>query len=292
MSTHKRLDVICIVVIVLGLVITILFMNGEKLGIQKIVDEDSPYYEGTEYFTANDQNGDWTEDSATAQIELAGDTAVIHGNGAYALDGSVYITGAGKYLLSGTLTDGSIVVDAYASSKVWLLMNGAEITRSDDAALIVKKAEKVFVTLLEGTENSFASGDTYSELAELEEHTGAVFSKEDLTINGHGSLTVTGAYRHGIVTKDDLVITGGTICVTAAQDGMKANQSIRIAEADITIDAGDDGLMINQADGYLYIGSGQISIRCGDDAIDSVRDPIIEGGELIISEEETDVSDG
>ena len=77
MSTHKKLDVICVVVILLALVLTILFMNGEKLGLQKVVDEDSPYYEGTEYVTSNDLNGDWGEDSATAVITLEGDTAAV-----------------------------------------------------------------------------------------------------------------------------------------------------------------------------------------------------------------------
>ena len=286
MSTHKKLDVICIVVIVLALILTILFMNGEKLGLQKIVDEDSPYYEGTEYFTSNDLNGDWEADSATAVITLEGDTASVHGSGAYVLNGSVYITGGGKYLVSGTLTDGSIVIDAYESSKIWLLLNGADVTCSDDAALIAEKAEKVFVTLLEGSENSFTGGEVYSELAEAEEHNGAVWSSEDLTVNGKGSLTVTGAYKHGIVSRDDLVITGGTITVVAAADAMKANDSIRIAGADITLTAGDDGLMINKADGYLYMESGRVRIDSGDDAVNSVREPILEGGELILAGEE------
>ena len=290
MSTHKNLDVICVVVILCALILTVLFMNGEKLGLQKIVDEDSPYYDGTEYFSANDLNGDWTENSATTVIMLEGDTAQIRGNGAYVTAGRVFITGAGKYLLSGELTNGSVIVEAYDSSKIWLLMNGADITSQDDAALIVEKAEKVFITLLEGTENSFTGGETYSDPAIIEEHFGAIFTKEDLTINGKGSLTVTSGYRHGIEAKDDLVITGGTIKVNAAADGLRANDSMRIREADITVTAGDDGLMINQGDGYLYIESGRIYIDCGDDPINSVKTPIIEGGEIIIASDEQDAS--
>ena len=116
MSTHKRIDLICVVVIACALVLTILFMNGEKLGIVPIVDEDSPYTEKTEHFTSNDLNGSWSTEGAT-KIVLEGDTATVSGKGAYVLDGNVVIAGAGYYVLEGELSDGSIIVDALTPRK-------------------------------------------------------------------------------------------------------------------------------------------------------------------------------
>ena len=116
MSTHKRFDLICIVVIICALLVTVLFMNGEKLGIVPTVDEDSPYYTGPRYFSTRDQDSSWDSALATAVINMEGDTAQIDGNGAYTVDGNVYITANGVYVLSGKLDDGSIIIDAYTSS--------------------------------------------------------------------------------------------------------------------------------------------------------------------------------
>ena len=152
MSTHKNFDKICVVVLIVTLLLTILFMNGSRLGIETIIDEDSEANSQSVYFTTNDLNGTWDTSTATV-IRLQGSTASVTGGGAYVLNGSVYITGAGWYVVSGTLDDGSIVVDAASSSKVWILLNGVTIACSDDACLRVNQADKVFITLAEGTEN-------------------------------------------------------------------------------------------------------------------------------------------
>ena len=257
MSTHRNIDKICIVILVLTLLVTVVFMNGEKLGIEVIPDEDAENYTGTAYFTANDLDGTWSDNAYTTYITLSGDTAQIKGNGAYAYDGGVVITNGGWYVLSGTLTDGSITVKAYDSSKVWLRLNGVDVTCSDDACLIVDQADKVFLTLAEGSENSFTSGAEYSSDA-LEDNTGgAVFTHDDLTINGSGSLAITANYKHGIDVNDSLVITGGTISITAPEDGIHVSDSFRFTAADLTVEAGDDAI---HSDGELYVESGTIVI--------------------------------
>ncbi|MBQ3785827.1 MAG: carbohydrate-binding domain-containing protein, partial [Lachnospiraceae bacterium] len=161
MSTHKNIDKICIVVIILALILTVLFMNGKSLGLIAVVDEDAENYEGDEYFSANDLNGSWDTSKATV-ITLKGDSATISGDGAYSYDGDVYIAGGGYYVVSGSLTDGQLVVDAYSSSKVWILFDGVDIYCSDNAGLIVNEAEKVFLTLAEGSKNSISTGAEYS----------------------------------------------------------------------------------------------------------------------------------
>ena len=284
MSTHSKLDKICVAIVVCSLLLTALFMNGEALGITKIVDEDAEQNSDSVYFTENDQNADWDTSDATT-ITLTGDGAEISGTGAYTNDGNVVITNAGYYVVSGSLTDGYLSVDAYDSSKVFILLRDADIHCSDNACIRVDQADKVFLTLAEGSQNTLTCGSAYSDEALTDGTDGAIFAHDDLTINGSGSLAVTAEYRHGIAANDDLVITGGTITVTAAADAIHANDSLRIKEASITVDAGDDGLVTsNEAEnGYLYIESGTLQVTAADDGIHTTGDITIAGGDLTLS---------
>lgn len=282
MSTHKLFDFFCVVVLLLTIAITVLFINGERLGIQVIVDEDAEGYSGSAYFTANDLAGSWSVNGATV-ITLKGETATVNGGGAYAYNGDVIITGAGRYVISGTLTDGSVIVDAENSSKVWLLFDGVDITCTDDACMRVDNADKVFLTLAEGSENSLTSGESYSQTALDDGTDGAIFAHDDLTINGSGALTVTAGYQHGISANDDLIITGGTITVTAPADGLRANEALHICNADIMITAGDEGLAVNHLEGGLYIESGILTIEAVDDGIHTAGDILIAGGSLNVT---------
>ncbi|MDO4409294.1 MAG: carbohydrate-binding domain-containing protein [Eubacteriales bacterium] len=284
MSTRTTLDKICVVIVVCSLLLTVLFINGQALGLTKIVDEDADQNSDTEYFTSKDQDGDWDSSEATV-ITLNGDETVISGNGAYTSDGNVVIKNAGYYVVSGTLTDGYLSVDAYDSSKVFIRLDGVEINCSDDACIRVEKADKVFLTLAEGSLNTLTSGSTYSEQALKDGTDGAIFAHDDLTINGSGSLTVNAAYRHGIAANDDLIITGGTITVNAAADAVHAKDSLRIKEAAITVEAGDDGLVASneEENGYLYIESGTINITAVDDGIHTTGDITLAGGDITVS---------
>lgn len=284
MSTHNTLDKICVAIVICSLVLTVLFMNGEALGITKIVDEDAEQNSDSAYFTTNDQNGSW-DTTGAAVVTLTGDGASVSGNGAYVYDGNVVIAEAGRYVFSGNLEDGSIIVDAHDSSKVWILLDGVEINCSDDACIQVDQADKVFLTLAEGSENTLISGSAYSDTALSDGTDGAIFAHDDLTINGSGSLTVTAQYSHGISANDDLVITGGTITISAADDAIHVNDSIRIKDAAITVTAGDDGLLTTNEveNGYLYIESGTLDITASGDGIHTTGDVTVAGGETNIS---------
>lgn len=287
MSTHKNFDKICVVVLALTLLLTLLFINGERLGLQVVVDEDSEAHSSASYFTANDLDGSWDSSGATL-ITLQGGSASISGSGAYAYNGDVVISSAGLFVLSGSLTDGSVIVDAHSNSKVWLLFNGVELSCSDNACLRVEQADKVFLTLAEGTENSLIGPVVFSGEAEADGTDGVIYAHDDLTINGGGSLSVTAWYRHGIVAKDDLVITGGTITVKAQADGIRANDSLRICNAAITVEAGDDGIVVSggsaadRDSAYLYIESGSFALTTEDDAISAAGALRILGGDFMI----------
>ena len=292
MSTGKHFSALCALVLALALAVTVLFMNGEKLGIRVIRDEDSEAHEDSGYFTSNDQNTAWT---AATTITLSGDTATVSGSGAYANGGSVTIASAGYYDVTGTLTDGSLIVDAGKNAKVFLRLNGVTITCSDDAAIRVDQADKVFLTLAEGTENTVTSGETYSEAALADKTDGAIFAHDDLTINGSGALTVTAAYKHGIAANDSLRITGGKITVTAPADTVHVNDSLHITGTAITLSAGDDAI---HSDTSVAILGGSLTVNTCCEGIEAPEILIEDGAVTVTSTDDginacgTETSDG
>lgn len=276
MSTSKHFSAVCALVFVLALIVTVLFMNGERLGIRVIRDEDAEESEASQYFTSNDQNTDW---AATATITLSGETATVSGPGAYVNGGSVTIASAGYYDVSGTLTDGSLTVDAEKNAKVFIRLNGVSITCSNDAAIRINQADKVFLTLAAGTENTVTSGETYSAAALADKTDSAIFSHDDLTINGSGALTVTAAYKHGIAANDSLRIAGGTITVTAPSDTIHVNDSLHITGASLTLSAGDDAL---RCDTSIAILGGSITVNSCSEGIES-PEILIEDGDITVT---------
>lgn len=257
MSTHKKIDIICIIATLFVIALTILFINGSSFGVLPAMSVEA----GDDMFTANDLNADWDTSSAT-KIVLSDKGSSISGNGAYVYDGNVYIAYAGHYVFTGELTNGSIIIDAEKSDKIWLSLNGVTLHCEDDAAIRVEQADKVFLTLADGTENAISSGAQYNAEIISSGVDGAVYSRDDLTINGTGALTVNTEYHHGIVCNDDLVITGGNITISAVQDGIHANDSVRIHNTAISISAGDDGITASNDDetSFLYMKSGNVVI--------------------------------
>ena len=222
-----------------------------------------------------------------SSIELVGDSITVEGTGA-TVDGSVVtITSAGEYGISGTLDDGQIIVDTQDEETVYLILDGVDITCSTSAPIYVRSAEKTVITLADGSENTIADGASYVfEDAESDEPNAAVFSKDDLTINGSGSLTVTANYNNGIASKDDLKITGGDITVNAVNDGIKGRDSIAVLDGAITVTAGADGLQSNNDEdperGYIAIEGGIFDITAGLDGIQAQTSLLISGGEISI----------
>lgn len=209
--------------------------------------------------------------SATA-IVFSGSTMSIQGSGASAKGSVLTISAAGTYILSGTLTAGQVVVDAGKEDTVRLILNGVSITCANSAPLYAKKAAKTILTLADGTQNTLTDGASYTfPDAETDEPSAAVFSKNDLTINGGGTLTVTGQYNNGIASKDVLTITGGTIRVTAAGDGLRGKDGVAIQNGTFTIDAGTDGIKsTNDTDadkGWISLDGGTYSITAANDGV-------------------------
>lgn len=281
MSTHRHIDAICVAVLILTLLITVLFMNGEALGIRMIVDEDAEEHGGEQWFTANDRDGAWDTGGATL-IKLNGDSALVSGGGAYAYGRNVIITSSGKYVLSGTLNDGCIVVDSDNSAKVWIMLNGVDVSCSDGPCLDVEQADKVFLTLADGTENSMTTTGFSSEAQEAGKD-GTLFARDDLTLNGTGRLSVTAPESHGIVGNDEMVIAGGEIIVTALQDALHANDGLNIAQATLNLTAGDDGIAVTGTESTFYMESGTVTVKAEDKSVNAGNAIRILGGTLAVS---------
>lgn len=278
MSTHKRIDIICIAAAFLAIVLTVLLISGKVFAVTSAmgVEFDSSL------FTINDLDADWDTASAT-QITLSDKGSTISGNGAYVHDGNIYIAYAGHYVLTGQLMDGSIIIDADKSDKIWILLDDVEISCDDGAAIRIEQADHVFLTLAGDTENVISSGAQYNEQLIASGVDGVIYSRDDLTINGTGGLVVNAGYEHGIVCNDDLMITGGNITINAVQDGIHANDSVRIQNAALSISAGDDGIAVSNDDetAFLYVGSGSITIPACYEGLEAV-DVTIAGGTIDI----------
>ena len=239
----------------------------------------------SEAFSNRDLSGDYeTEEAVT--ISLNGASAEASSD-AVQIDGStVTITAAGTYILSGTLDDGTIIVNATKDDKVQLVLDGADIYSSDYAAIYVLQADKVFVTLEDGTVNTLTNGGTFTQKDENDVDA-VIFAKDDITLNGTGTLQISSPAGSGIVGKDEVTITGGVYEITAGDNAIRAKDSLAIADGSFTITASEDGLHAENSDddtlGSIYIAGGSFVISVGDDAIHATSTLEIDGGTFDIT---------
>lgn len=233
-------------------------------------------------FTNKDKDGSY-DASGAARILFSGSSASVTGSGVSADGTLVTITAAGTYIVSGETSDGRIHVAAGDSDDVKLVLNGLTLS-SSTAAITAESADKVIVTLAEGTVNALSDAQSYTLSVGGSEVDGAVFAKTDLTINGSGALTVNGNMKHGIVAKDSLAITGGTLNVTAVNVGINGKDCVKADGASVTVNAGTDAIRSDneeQADrGFVWIAGGVYDLTAGSDGIQAQTLLRVDGGEI------------
>ena len=224
--------------------------------------------------------------SSPTVITLSGDSTSVQGAGAQASAAGVVISSAGTYIVSGELTDGQLLVDA-GDDVVQLVLAGATIHNEDGPAIYVRNADKCFVTLDAGTENSLSDGSSYALEDDSDEPYATLFSRCDLTLNGSGTLNVTSAYRHAVCSKDDLVVVSGTYNISAVEDGLRGHDSVKVRDGVFTIQAGGDGIKSNKDDdptkGFVSIDGGTFGIQAGDDAVQGKTLVRLAGGLLTVA---------
>ena len=195
----------------------------------------------------------------------------------------ITISEEGVFVLTGTAKECTIIVDADDSANVQLVLDGVSITNTDSPAVYVKSADKVFVTTTDSTNQLTVTG-SFTEDGDT--NTDAViFSKDDLVLNGTGTLTVKST-DNGISCKDDLKITGGTYTITSTSDAVEANDSIAVCGGTIDIESQKDGLHCeNDEDdtlGSVYISGGTINIDAAKNGVRATTTLTIDGGALDI----------
>ena len=235
-------------------------------------------------YTDRDLEGNYDDDH-TVNVELKGTSAEADDTGATMIDGVLNITEGGTYVLSGSL-NGSVLVDISKDSneKVQLVLDGVSITCDNSAAIYIREADKVFITLAEDSNNALTctgfepDGDINVD--------GAIFSRDDMVINGEGSLSITSS-DNGIVAKDELKLMSGTVSIAADGHGIQANDSVVIRNGSWAVSGGADGIHCSNGDdlswGYIYIEGGDISVASGSDGLDASSALQIDGGNITIS---------
>lgn len=254
--------------------------NAEETSAQS----EAGTFSSADMFTERDLAGTY-EESGAVYVTLSDDGIAGETDGVV-IDGQmVTITAEGTYIFSGTLSEGQIVVDA-DNVKVQIVFDNVDITCASSAAVYVKSAEKVFVTLAEGSQNTLRNTDEYVAIDD-NNIDAVIFAKSDLTLNGTGSLTIISAEGHGIVSKDDLKIIGGTYDITAAGHALSGKDSVRIADGTFILTAEKDGIHAENADdeekGYIYIADGDFTITSDGDGMDASNIVQIEDGTLDIT---------
>ena len=254
--------------------------NAEETSAQS----EAGTFSSADMFTERDLAGTY-EESGAVYVTLSDDGITGETDGVAINGQMVTITAEGTYIFSGTLSEGQIVVDA-DNAKVQIVFDNVDITCASSAAVYVKSAEKVFVTLAEGSQNTLRNTDEYVAIDD-NNIDAVIFSKSDLTLNGTGSLTIVSAEGHGIVSKDDLKITGGTYDITAAGHALSGKDSVRIADGTFILTAEKDGIHAENADdeekGYIYIADGDFTITSDGDGMDASNIVQIEDGTFDIT---------
>lgn len=238
-------------------------------------------------FEYSDRDKDASYDVASAtNIALSGQGATVSGEGAAVEGATVTISAAGTYAVTGELTAGSLVVNAGDQDKVQIVLSGASIRNEAGPALNIQQADKVFVTLADGTQNTLADGASYALAEGEDEPNAALYSKADLTINGTGALSIEGNYCHGVNSKDDLVVTGGAIAVVAKEDGLRGKDCVKVADGSFAITAGGDGVKSSNDEdptrGFVSIDGGTFTVTGCEEGIEA-QEVIVNNGELNIT---------
>ena len=251
-----------------------------------------------------------TNTEGATQIAASGDSIVVTGDGAVAENGKVTIRKAGTYLLSGTLEEGQLLVDAEEGAEIILIFDGFKISNSTDAPLLFESGSSITLVLKDGSKNAVT--DLRSS---AEENQAAIYTKSDLTISGNGTLDVTGTAEDAIHSKTNVTVQGGTINLKAGDDAIHADETLTILDGkvtvleseegleglvvdiqggDITVNASDDGLNASDGSGSdkapgqategaeIRISGGVLTVKAGGDGIDSNGDLIISGGTVVV----------
>lgn len=242
------------------------------------------------HFDDDDLTWDAASEVAVTLADGAGSVASGTSSDAVTVDGdTVTINAAGTYRLSGSLSDGRIVVAAGEEDTVRIILDGATVFNSTGSPFVVQSADEAIVYLADGTSNSLSDAATYSDQG-TDAPNAALYSKADLTIAGPGSLAVNGRFNDGISSKDGLVLAGGKVTVDAADDGIVGKDYAVLLDGAYQVTAADDGFKsdndTDEGRGWLLINGGTLDVSAGDDGVKAYNTLTIAAGTTTVKESE------
>lgn len=287
MISSKKITLISIIltaVVFVGAVYVVLLpdetVTGNIVGTEEYSDIHSVTFSSDDYYT------DYSTGSI-AKINLNGDYASSESRNVEIDGAMVTILGGGTYVISGELDDGTITVDAQDSAQVRLVLNGVSVTSSDFAALYVKQAEKTIISLVKGTDNYLTDGAAYDEQKlGSAGSAAALLCKDDLTVNGEGTLTVNGNCNDAVKVNDGLKVTGGTLKLTAVDDGINVNDYISVVGASFEVSCGGDAVKCENEEedkGFVALSDAVLILQAGDDGITASSAVYADGGSFDMS---------
>lgn len=240
-------------------------------------------------YSSRDTDPSYDESSAT-RIALSEAGASVSGDNATASGSTVTIAAAGTYVITGSSSNGQIVIDAPDDAKVQIVLDGVALSNGSGPCIYASNADKLFVTLAEDTANTLSDGSSWTLSGSEDEPDATVFCTCDLTVNGSGTLNVDATTHHGIHSTDDLVVTGGTLNVNAANDGLVGKDSVKIGGASVHVTAQDDGAKASNDDeedkGFVLISGGDVDIDAQDDGIKATHLIKTSGGTVTVDSQD------
>ena len=245
-------------------------------GCSTVIPDNASSSSGKVY---DDYNMSFTEKESDSSYAVNGSTYITLGNE------DVRITRGGTYILEGTL-NGSVIIEVSKSEDVQLVLNNVTINSAEFAGIYIIEGDEITITLAEGTVNTITDSGEYVQIDDNDVDA-LIYSKADLIINGSGTLNLGSDYNHGIVSKDDLVITGGTFNIDVAGQGLRGKDCVKISEGNFTLITGKDAIKSDNEDdayrGYVYISGGNFDINSSADGIYGYNLVNIEGGTFDIT---------
>ena len=197
----------------------------------------------------------------------------------------VTIDTAGTYVITGSATNSTVIVNASADAGVHLVFDNVSITNTNKPAVYTVNAKNVYVTTTQNSTNNLKVTGEFTE-DNGDDIDAVIFAKTNITLNGLGTLNIDSS-ANGVASNNDLKVTGGTYNVNTTKHGFKALNSIRVADGTFNINATKDGFHSENEDnlttGYVYIGGGNFTINSEDDGIQGTTITEIDGGTFDIN---------
>lgn len=258
-----------------------LFVSFSILSCKKYYAEDEKDGSSGDS-SGTEESGDYLWNASDLINISLSDNSSTADNSSVTIAGSkITITEPGNYIISGTLSNGQIVVKSADEGVVRIILDNVSITCSNNAPLYIKKATKAILVLSDNSVNTLSGGTSYQTDSDNEPNA-ALYSKTYLAFYGTGSLAVTSRCLDGICSKDGLVIKNGNISVTAVDDGLRGKDYIVMHDGTLTVTSGGDGIKSdNDSDnslGYITVENGSLNVTAGGDGISAVTNIKIANG--------------